>query len=170
MKKLIIVAIVAASLVGCDDKETTTALQPQDQPAQMAGDQQSAPAQVSPQNGGPSDSQTVVVNGGGGGNGGGVGDFATGMLLGHMMGNAGNNNGGSHTREVIRERTIVQKPSVTRSAPRKEYYGTTTTAAPKKSYSAPRSSFSSRSYSSSKSYSAPRSSYRSSYSSSFRRR
>jgi len=169
MKKLIIVAIVAASLVGCDDKETTTALQPQDQPAQMAGDQQSAPAQVSPQNGGPSDSQTVVVNGGGGGNGGGVGDFATGMLLGHMMGNAGNN-GGSNTREVIRERTIVQKPSVTRSAPRKEYYGTTTTAAPKKSYSAPRSSFSSRSYSSSKSYSAPRSSYRSSFSSSYRRR
>lgn len=169
MKKLFIVALIAVALTGCDDKENTTALQPQDQPAQMAGDQQSAPAQVSPQNGGPSDSQTVVVNGGGGGSGGGVGDFATGMLLGHMMGNAGNN-GGSHTREVIRERTIVQKPPVTRSAPRKSYYGTTTPAAPKKAYSAPRSSFSSRSYSSSKSYSAPRSSYRSSFSSSYRRR
>lgn len=168
MKKIIVAVLAVGLLSACDD--------PKDQPAPVTYDQP-APAQVggnSTQEATPngSGSQTVVVNGGGsgGGSGGGVGDFATGMILGHVMSNGfGGNNNSTHTREVIRERTIV-KPSVTRSKPSKSYYGTSTRATPKTSYSAPRSSFSGRSYSSSKSYSSTRSSFgRSSFSSSRRR-
>ncbi len=158
MKKIIVAVLAVGLLSACDD--------PKDQPAPVTYDQP-APAQV-----GGNSTQEATPNGGGsgGGSGGGVGDFATGMILGHVMSNGfGGNNNSTHTREVIRERTIV-KPSVTRSKPSKSYYGTSTRATPKKSYSAPRSSFSGRSYSSSKSYSSTRSSFgRSSFSSSRRR-
>lgn len=162
MRKIAAVLVAVALLAGCDDDP---------QPGVTYQTPPAPQAQESTQAGTPggSGSQTVVVNGGGGGSGGGVGDFATGMILGHVMSNAmsNNNGGGTHTREVIRERTIVKQ------APRQSYYGSTTASKSKPTYSAPKStparSYSSSSFKSSKSYSSGRSysssSFKSSYSS-----
>lgn len=105
----------------------------------------------------------------------GVGDFATGMILGHMMSSGGNNGGGysnnSSRTTIINNNTVAQPRSSYSSNSRSSYstnkqayqsqprstMNTNSSYTTKKSYSSPLSS--SRSYSSSssrKSYSSSR--------------
>lgn len=184
--KLVLGAVIvlgASMLAGCDDdvpKQTQYIPAPQQQMVDEQYVNQPAPqvVQAAP--------APVIVQGG---HDSGVGDFATGMILGHMMSGGGNNGGGysnnSSRTTIINNNTVSQPRSSYSSNSRSSSYSTNkqvyqtapraqTQSRPtmstnsaysaKKSYSSPMSSYSkpSRSYSSSKSFSSSRSSFSSS--------
>ena len=179
--KLVLGAVIvlgASMLAGCDDdvpKQTQYVPAPQQQMVDEQYVNQPAPqvVQAAP--------APVIVQGG---HDSGVGDFATGMILGHMMSGGGYSNNSSRTTIINNNHTVSQPRSsyssnsrssystnkqVYQTAPRTQTQSrptmsTNSAYSAKKSYSSPMSSYSkpSRSYSSSKSFSSSRSSFSSS--------
>lgn len=189
-KLLVAVSALAIlfSLTGCDDDEVRQNQQAQYIPNQQVDDGQYVNQQA-PQVVQAAPAPVIVQSGG---HDSGVGDFATGMILGHMMSGGGNNGGYSNNSN----RTTIINNHTTNTIPRSSYSSNTTrfydakskqvsrlattsrssmnssnSYATKKAYSSPISSYSkpSRSYSS-KSYSSSRSNFSSRSSSSTRRR
>lgn len=182
MKVMLWVGVVvmgASMLSGCDDdvpKQTQYVPAPQQQMVDEQYVNQPAPqvVQAAP--------APVIVQSGGHDSG--VGDFATGMILGHMMSGGGNGGGYSNNSSrttIINNNTVAQPRSGSSySSNTTRYYNnsgkqvyqtqsrptmsTNSAYSAKKSYSSPMSSYSkpSRSYSSSKSFSSSRSSFSSS--------
>lgn len=158
---------VTLMVTGCDDdvpQQTQYVPAPQQQMVDEQYVNQPAPqvVQAAP--------APVIVQSGGHDSG--VGDFATGMILGHMMSGGGNNNGGGYSNNSSRT-TIINNNNVSQPRSGSSYSGKTTRFydnSGKQVYqSQPRSvstQTSSRptmstnsSYSAKKSYSSPMSSY-----------
>ena len=169
MKLVLGAMILGATLMvtGCDDdvpQQTQYVPAPQQQMVDEQYVNQPAPqvVQAAP--------APVIVQSGGHDSG--VGDFATGMILGHMMSGGGNNNGGGYSNNSNRT-TIINNNNVSQPRSGNSYSGKTTRFydnSGKQVYqSQPRSvstQTSSRptmstnsSYSAKKSYSSPMSSY-----------
>lgn len=168
--KLVLGAMILGAtfmVTGCDDdvpQQTQYAPAPQQQTVDEQYVNQPAPqvVQAAP--------APVIVQSGGHDSG--VGDFATGMILGHMMSGGGNNNGGGYSNNSNRT-TIINNNNVSQPRSGSSYSGKTTRFydnSGKQVYqSQPRSvstQTSSRptmstnsSYSAKKSYSSPMSSY-----------
>ncbi|CAM6573383.1 hypothetical protein [Escherichia phage vB_EcoM_DE16] len=133
MKKLALILIGCIFLTACEDETN---------PAQY----QQPPQQYAQQG---SDGDTTIINNGGGSSSSGVGEFATGMLLGHMMSGGSNRSSGDYNDN----RTIINKHYNT-PKPKTNFYGK-----PKqeiKTYEKPRQTFKTNSsYTTRKSYNSP---------------
>lgn len=172
--KSFIVAVVLGSalLVGCDDSENVQNQRYQQTPNQMVDEQyvnQPAPQVVQAA---PAQPSTVVVQGGGSGSSG-VGDFATGMLLGHMLsgnsGGGGYRDGGGNTT-IINNNAAPTTNSKSYTTQKRSFYdkqGNTYTTTKQntikqqsvQTYSRPSTTKVNSDYSARKSYSSPISSY-----------
>lgn len=172
--KSFIVAVVLGSvlLVGCDDSENVQNQRYQQTPNQMVDEQyvnQPAPQVV---HAAPAQPSTVVVQGGGSSSSG-VGEFATGMLLGHMLsgnsGGGGYRDGGSNTT-IINNNAAPTTNSKSYTTQKRSFYdkpvNTYTTTKQNtikqqsvQTYSRPSTTKVNSDYSARKSYSSPISSY-----------
>lgn len=122
MKLVIGAMILGATLMvaGCDDdvpQQTQYVPAPQQQVVDEQYVNQQAPqvVQAAP--------APVIVQSGGHDSG--VGDFATGMILGHMMSGGGNNNGGGYSNNSSRT-TIINNNNVSQPRNSSSYSGKTT--------------------------------------------
>lgn len=172
-KWLLCAMVLGATLmvVGCDEEPQQTRYAPQQQMVDEQYVNQQAPQVVQAA---PAPS-TVVVQGS---HDSGVGDFATGMILGHMISGGSNNNGGGYSNNSSRTTIINNNASQPRSSyfsnsrssysTNKQVYQSQPRSTSTPTYSRPTMNTNS-SYTTKKSYSSPLSSSRSYSSSSSRK-
>ncbi len=118
--KLVIGAMILGATVmlsGCDDDEQQRQTQYVPAPSQQMVDEQYV-NQPAPQVVQAAPAPVIVQSGG---HDSGVGDFATGMILGHMMSGGGNNNGGGYSNNS--NRTTIINNHTTNTVPRSSYSG-----------------------------------------------